>query len=798
MKIVYSWLKEFLPDAPSSTRLEELLAGLGIETESIQPLVVPHPKIVFARVLRVENLEGREVHKLTLDIGQEVQVVSGAPNARAGVGVALALPGAVLPDGTELGLRRIAGVESFGMALSPKELAVGEYAGGLMEFAPDALPPGTPLAEAWGPDEVIAIEITPNRPDWLSVYGVARDLAALDMTLIHPNPRPRTSPITLPFQVWLEDTQSCDRFTLSYARGIRVGPSPLAVQRRLYAAGMRPISNVVDATNYTMLELGNPMHAYDTHYIREGLVVRRARAGEKLVTLDGQERTLDERDLLITVKDGSVTRPAGLAGVMGGANDEIQESTTEVALEVAHFDPVMLRRTAKRQGLKTEASYRFERGVDPDGQIRAADRCLELLQAWIGAGVEVARERIDHNHTPPVKPILFRPAYTSRLVGMSYDQAQQIEVLRRLGCTVQPASQEETFEVTPPSHRVDLALEEDLVEEVARIVGYDQIPITLPSFFPHPDNLGVDEPYEAQERLKQVMAGLGFQEVINYAWSSPEECAQMRAPAPTVFMQNPQTPDRTALRTALYPSLLKNLQTAFAQGEQGPFLLFEVGNVFKETETTHLAALLCGDPVSGFWQKGLGGGFFALKGLLETAAQNLGSKVRVEKEPQPYLHPGISGAVYWNDQKAGHIGALHPAIAAALELPGSIGAAARPEGNQPQIFLFELALPLSKGPDIFSDIAKYPASMRDLAVVVPERTSYAQLERLIRAHAGERLVGLEIFDVYRGKPLSEGEKSLAFHLTFRHPERTLTDLETDGFMQNIIAALENTGYSIRK
>lgn len=798
MKIVYSWLKEFLPEAPSSELLEELLAGLGIETESIRPLAIPHSKIVFARVLQVENLEGKEARKLTLDIGREVQVVSGAPNARAGVGVALALPGAVLPGGAELGLRKIAGVESYGMALSPKEMQMGEYAGGLLELPLDVLPPGTPLAEVWGADQVIEIETTPNRPDWLSVYGVARDLAALGMALIHPNPRPKTTPIALPFLVWLEDTQGCSRFTLSYARGIRVGPSPLWLQRRLYAAGMRPISNVVDATNYAMLELGNPMHAYDTSYIRQGLVVRRARAGEKLVTLDGQERTLDERDLLIAVKDGELTRPAGLAGVMGGADDEIRADTNEVALEVAHFDPVVVRRTTKRQGLKTEASYRFERGVDPDGQIRAADRCLELLQAWAGDGLEVAENRIDMNHTQPPRPIVFRPAHTSRLVGMSYDQAEQLAVLHRLGCSLKPTPQEGVFEVTPPSYRLDLAIEEDLVEEVARIVGYDKIPTTLPSFFHHPDNLGVDEPYEAIERLKQVFAGLGFQEVLNYSWSSPEECAQVCSPAPTVYMQNPQTPDRTALRTALYPSLLKNLQTALAQGETGPYLLFEIGNVFSQSEATHLAALLYGDPVPGLWQKGLGGSFFALKGLLEAAAQNLGSAVRVEQEPQPYLHPGISGEVYWNGQKAGHIGALHPAIAAALALPTGEREPGRPGGDAPQVFLFELTLPLSKGLTAFSDIARYPASMRDLAVVVPESISYAEVERLILANAGERLERLEIFDVYRGRPLLEGEKSLAFHLTFRHQGRTLTDSETDGFMAKVIAAIEHSGFAIRR
>lgn len=784
MKIVHSWLKEFLPDAPGSERLEELLAGLGLETEAIHKLAPPHSQVVFAQVLEVETLEGKEVRKLVLDIGREVQVVSGAPNAKAGMGVALALPGAVLPDGTELGVRKIAGLESFGMALSAKELGVGEYAGGLLELPPDALSPGTPLAEVWGPDEVIEIEITPNRPDWLSVYGVARDLAALGPTLITPNPKPRTTPLSLPFGVWIEDPEGCDRFTLSYARGVKVGPSPLWVQRRLYAAGMRPISNVVDATNYAMLELGNPMHAYDAAFIREGLVVRRARPGERLVTLDGVERTLDERDLLIAVKDGDQTRPAGLAGVMGGLEDEIRDTTTAVALEVAHFDPVRVRRTAKRQGLKTEASYRFERGVDPNGPLLAAERFMELLQTWGGEGVEVARERFDLNHTRPPRPIAFRPAYASRLVGMDYPQATQRQVLQRLGCTVRPTAQEAVWEVTPPSHRVDLTLEEDLVEEVARIVGYDQIPITLPSFFPHPDNLGVDAPYEATLRHKQVMAGLGFQEVLNYAWSSPEECELMRAPAPSVFMQNPQTADRTALRTALYPGLLKNLQTALAQGEEGPFLLFEIGNVFNQSETPRLAALLCGDPVPGLWQKGLGESFFALKGFLEATARNLGSRVRVEKEAVSYLHPGISGAVYWNQQKAGHIGALHPAIAASLELP--------------QVFLFELTLPLSKGPGTFTDIAKYPASTRDLAVVVPESTPYAKVEQLIRRHAGEHLEKLEIFDVYRGKPLQDGEKSLAFHLSFRHEERTLTDLETDRFMQNIITAIEQKGFAIRR
>ncbi|MER3484030.1 MAG: phenylalanine--tRNA ligase subunit beta, partial [Meiothermus sp.] len=693
MRIVYSWLKEFLPDAPSPERLEELLIDLGLETEAIDHLPAPHGRIVFAKVLAVEPIPGKEVRRVALDIGREVQVVSGAPNARVGMGVALAMPGAILPNGTELSVRTIAGLESYGMAVSPRELAVGDYAAGLMELPENGLPPGTPLAEAWPEETVIDVDITPNRPDVLSVYGTARDLAALGMTLVHPDPKPKTVKLDLPFQVWLEDTQGCDRFTLSYARNIRNGLSSLGVQRRLYAAGMRPISAVVDATNYVMLELGNPLHAYDARRIGKGLLVRRAKNGERLVTLDGVEREFDPRDLLITVKDGDNSIPEGIAGVMGGSHGEVREDTTEVVLEVAHFDPVSVRGTAKRQSLKTEASYRFERGVDPDGQVRAALRFMELVQDWTGA--EVAADRIDLNHTRPPQPIAFRPSYTDRLIGAHFPVGEQLEVLNRLGFRVE--GQAEPYQVTPPTYRMDMAIEEDLVEEVARVIGYDKIPVTLPTFFPAPDNVGVDEPYRAKERLKTVLSGLGFQEVVNYSWTSPEELAKYRAPAPTVAFANPQASDRTHLRTALYPGLLHTLGLNLSQGEAGPFLLFEVGNVFNRTETTRLALLLCGETVPGRWQPGLGGGFYALKGLLEAAALRLGADLSVippvltEETGFAHLHPGISGGVVWNGQTVGSIGQLHPAIAAQAELPTS--------------YLVELELPLPETQTRFKDVA---------------------------------------------------------------------------------------------
>lgn len=781
MRIPYRWLQEMLPDAPRPEQLEVILAGLGLEVERIIALPQPHSQVVFGRVLEAEEVPGTALRRLIVDVGQPIQLVSGAPNARAGMGLVVALPGSELPGGLVLGVRRIQGLESYGMGVSARELALGEYAGGLIELAPAALPVGTPLAEVWLPDQVLEVEITPNRPDWLSVLGVARDLAALGYTLHPPQPQPRTVALELPFTVEVEDTLGCDRFTLSYLRGIQIEASPPGVQQRLYAAGMRPISNVVDATNYAMLELGNPMHAFDLRDIGRGLVVRRARPGERLVTLDGVDRGLDPADLLITARVGGDTVPVGLAGVMGGENSEVKADTRQVALEVAHFDPVSIRRTARRQGLRSEASYRFERGVDPQGPVPAALRFAELLQQW-GSGVELAQARIDLSYLSPIPTIAYRPTYAEKLVGVNYTLQEQQSALQGVGCRVEVAQPQ--WQVTPPSHRADLAIEEDLVEEVARIVGYDRIPETLPNFFAHPDNLAVGSDYAQLRRIKQVLAGLGFQEAMNYSWSSVEEAGLMRSPAPTVYMQNPQSPERTALRTALYPGLLRNLASSLNQNEAGPFLLFEEGKVFNQHEGQRLAGLLAGSWVDGGWQPGLAGGFFALKGLLETAARRLGARLEVEQAAQPYLHPGVSGAVRWNGQLVGYIGALHPAIARQLELEAPI--------------LFELDLPLPPSQPVFRDLPRVPAALRDLAVVVPSEVSFAQVAQLIRSQAGEFLEHLELFDLYQGPQLPQGRKSLAFHLVFRRPDRTLNDAEVEAFMVRLIGAVEAEGYALRR
>ena len=782
MRVPFSWLKEYVPELESPEVLEERLAGLGFETDRMERVFRIPKEVVFARVLEATPIPGTALKRLVLEAGEVVEVVSGAENARAGIGVALALPGAEL-EGLKVGERVIQGVRSFGMALSPKELGVGEYGGGLLEFPWEALPPGTPLAEAWPEEVVLDLEVTPNRPDALGLLGLARDLHALGYALMEPEARYRAEPAPLPFRLEVEDPLGAPHFTLGYAFGLKLAPSPLWLQRALFAAGMRPISNVVDVTNYVMLERAQPMHAFDLRFLGEGIRVRRAREGERLRTLDGVERTLHPEDLVIAGIRGEESFPIGLAGVMGGAESEVREDTEAIALEVALFDPVAIRKTARRHGLRTEASHRFERGVDPLGQLPAQRRALSLLQAL--AGARVAEGILEAGNPRPPEPIPFRPDYANRLLGTQYPEEAQVAILRRLGCRVEG---EGPYRVTPPSHRLDLRLEEDLVEEVARIQGYETIPLDLPAFFPAPDNRGVEAPYRREERLRELLAGLGFQEVYAYSFADPEEAPPFRLPPYPLRLKNPLAPEKAALRTHLFPGLLKTLKENLALDRPERALLFELGRVYGVAEgvveeRTHLAGLLFGEGLGLPWAKERLSGFFLLKGYLEALFGRLGLGLRVEAHPYPFLHPGVSGQVLVEGEEKGFLGQLHPEVARALELP--------------PVWLFELTLPLPEKPLSFQDPSRYPQALRDLAVVVPQATPYGEVERVIREAAGPHLESLAPFDLYQGSPLKEGEKSLAFHLRFRHPERTLKDEEVDAIMEGIFAALRERGWSLR-
>ncbi|WP_018460899.1 phenylalanine--tRNA ligase subunit beta [Thermus oshimai] len=776
MRVPFSWLKEYLPELESPEVLEERLAGLGFETDRMERLPAPPKGVVFARVLEAHPIPGTHLKRLLLDAGRAVEVVSGAENARAGIGVALALPGTEV-GGLSIGERTIQGVRSHGMALSPKELGVGEYSGGLLELPPDALPPGTPLAEAWPEETVLELEVTPNRPDALGLLGLARDLHALGYALEVPEYPLRAEPVPIPFGLKVEDPEGAPRFTLGYAFGLKVGPSPLWLQRRLFAAGMRPLLNAVDVTNYLMLELAQPMHAFDLRTIGEGILVRRARPGERLRTLDGVERTLHPEDLVIAAYRGEESWPIGLAGVMGGEESEVRPDTEAIALEVARFHPLAIRKTARRHGLRTEASHRFERGVDPMGQTLAQRRALGLLQAL--AGARVAEKLLEAGREEAPSPIPFSPERANRLLGTSYPEAEQLAALRRLGCLVEG---EGPYRVTPPSWRLDLKGEEDLIEEVARLKGYETIPMALPAFFPAPDNRGVEGPYRKEEALRDLLSGLGFQEVYTYSFMDPKDAALFRLPPPPLHLKNPLAPEKAALRNYLFPGLVRTLKANLDLDRAERALVFELGRVFQEEEKTHLAGLLLGEGVGLPWKEGLKG-YPLLKGYLEALLNRLGLALEVEPHPFPFLHPGVSGRVLVEGQGVGFIGTLHPAIQKALELP--------------PVHLFELTLPLPERPFRFQDPSRYPPAFRDLAVVAPEETPYREVEGILKEAAGAYLEALALFDLYQGPPLKEGTKSLAFHLRFRHPERTLRDEEVEEVMGRIVATLRARGLDIR-
>ncbi|WP_293178550.1 phenylalanine--tRNA ligase subunit beta [Oceanithermus sp.] len=779
MNVPYSWLREFLPKLPEPEAVRDVLDSLGLAVEEVHHLPAPPAGVVFGRVLKAEEIPGTELKKLEVDVGREVvTLVSGAPNARAGIGLAVARSGVVLPDGTEIGAREIRGVTSEGMALSPAELGVGEYAGGLLELPADALEPGRELAEVWPEEVVFELELTPNRADAFSVLGVARDLAAkLELELVEPPVDVEESPVPRFVTVEVEDPEGCDRYLARYAGGLEIGPSPLEAQRKLLAVGLRPINNVVDATNYTMWELGNPLHAFDLEEVKEGIVVRRAKAGEKIVTLDGEERQLAPEDLVIARRVAGGTEPVAVAGVMGAANSEVTEETREVVLEAAHFDPVRVRLTARRLGLSTDSSYRFERGVDPNLPPRAAARFLHLLQRWTGC--TVGDVVVDVGGDQPRREVPFRPSYANRLLGTEFDVESQLAALERLGCEV--AGEAEPYAVRPPTWRVDLNLEEDLVEEVGRILGYEHVPTEPLALIPAPDNLNAEEPYRREEALRRAMRGLGGWEAINYTWQSPAYLSLARAPEPRRFLKNPLDSSKNALRTALYPGLLETL--AVNREERHRFF-FELGHVFLDVEETRLAAVLGGPLVEATWQAAYGEGYPAIKGLLEALAARSGARVEVRPQPHPPLHPGVSGTVFWNGEPRGFIGRLHPEVEEALELG--------------PVHLFELVLPLPEAVREFRDLPKFPPARRDLAVVVPEDVPHVEVLDLIRQFGGPYLEAAELFDVYRGEPLPEGQKSLAYHLTFRHPERTLTDAEVDEEMGRVIAAVIEAGYKIRE
>jgi phenylalanyl-tRNA synthetase beta chain len=791
MKVPYTWLREFFDELPPAAELVDLLDGLGLPVEEIHRYQGAAPGTIAVVLESVEPLEGAErlMRARAYDGRERHTVVTGAPNARAGMVTGFAGPGVELPAlGMTVEARDMAGTRSEGVLRSPRELGVFEHAGGLVELPAD-LAPGSDLAAAWPGDEVLELELTPNRADAFSILGVARDLAA-KLGVAYRNPA-ASGAASEPghhsaggtewsdseddgLSIEIADPAGCPGFTLRRIDGVKVGPSPIWLQRRLASAGLRPRNNVVDVTNYITFELGQPSHAYDLRALSGGTIqVRRAVAGERLVTLGGEELELDPADLVIATPERGGSKAIGLAGVIGGLHDSVEQDTTAVALEVAHFDPVTVRRTARRHGLSTDAHYRFERGVDPALPPAASARAAALIAELTGGSASPAASMA--GGTRPVAAIPFRPSRVRYLMDFDVSTDRQRRYLEALGCRV-ATEEEDAWLVTPPSWRFDLAIEEDLVEEVGRLHGYEHVGETVPvmRFVPPPGD-------PTHRALRSELAGLGFLEAIGYVFTSGPELARAAAPAARVKLSNPQGAERSVLRTALYPGLL----AAAALNRQAPSLaLFEVGRVFLEEELERVALVARGPWQEPGWQPGAELDFFLFKGLLESLAERRNAELEMVPGAQLYLHPGVAAEVRWNGRRVGSAGRLHPEVAARYELGDT--------------FVAELDLPLEPLPVRVGEPPRQPHAERDLAVVAPVAVPYRELGAVVTGAAGALLESLEPFDLYSGPPILEGMRSIALRLRFRHAERALRDEEVDLHMENVMKALRARGYDIRE
>ncbi|HUB04750.1 MAG TPA: phenylalanine--tRNA ligase subunit beta [Solirubrobacteraceae bacterium] len=784
MRVPLEWLHEYVVPDLDTAALAERLAMTGTEVERVERHgVTALENFVIGRVLEAgqhPNADRLRVCVVDVGDGTPSQIVCGAPNVAAGQTVAVAKPGAVMPDGTKLGKAKLRGIESNGMILAEDEVAIGTEHDGIMVLERDGLEPGTPLKDVLPiATDVLVLEITPNRPDCLAIYGVAREAHAATGAALRPPPwrdDPGEPGDVAEATVVVECPDLCPRFTARVFEDVKIGPSPLWLKARLTAAGQRPISNVVDITNYAMLLTGQPLHAFDLDRVEGAtLTVRRARDGERIDTLDGQTRTLDSDMVLIEDAAG----PTSLAGVMGGARSEVAPDTTRVLMEAANWDGANIHHTSLKLGLRSEASSRFEKGIQPEQAIDAQAVSTRLMLDL--AGARLVPGTIDvGGEGPPPKTIRLREARVESLLGAPISRARCAKILGALEFTT--AETDDGLDVTVPAfRRADVTREADLIEEVARLDGLDKLPVTLPS------RHGASGRLTARQRFRRgavdALAAQGLNEIVGWSFAHPDLADRLRLGPEhplrrAVTLANPLSTDLSELRTTLLGSLLDVARHNRARGV-GNVRLFEAGAVYLPTgraasgqlprEPYHLGAVLLGRPRPATWRdnKPRTVDFFAVKGVLEGLMDRVHADWHLERATEPFLHPGRSARIIAAGAPVGWIGEVHPLVAAGWDLRDTVAA-------------FELDLDAVPEPatPLYHAVSGFPDVREDIAVVVPEHVTAAQLLALVRHAGGRLLAGAEVFDVYRDpERLGEGNVSLAVRLTYRAGDRTLTDEE---------------------
>lgn len=789
MNVSIKWLKEYVNFDLSPEVLAERLLMLGMEIESIKQLGEGLDRVVVGRINTVnKHPQADKLVLCNVNVGSgiDAQIVCGAPNAREGLVAPVALVGAQLPNGLTIKRAKIRGEESQGMLCSEQELAISDEASGLMEL-PDDTQIGAPIVEVLGLDDVmLELEITPNRPDCLSMIGVAREIGVTTgnpLRLPAVNVQQGMTDVHNLTSVTIEAPELCPRYAARVIRGVKIAPSPAWLQHRLQAIGVGAINNIVDITNYVLMEYGHPLHAFDYHQLTENrIVVRRAEPGEKLKTIDAEKRELTPDMLVIA----DAQNPVALAGVMGGFDSEITDQTVDVLLESAYFDPPSIRKTSKALGMHTEASHRFERGADPEGVIPAINRAAQLIAEI--AGGEICSGIVDaYPGKHEAINIKLRPERANFILGTDIDADDIRDILTRLGFTVS-----DTFEVIVPTFRPDVGQEIDLVEEIARVYGFDNIPTTLPrGDIPIPK---VDPKENLREQVKTYLLQCGIMEAMNYAFYHPDVFDRIRLESTdplrqTVQIANPLSEDQSIMRTTLLPSLLANAQRN-RNHQINDVQFFECSKVFipnegKEypNEPERVAGIIAGNLGLGVYGDPLRpADFFDIKGVVEGMLDQCGiSDYTIAHTDHPAFHPGRRAEIRIEDKVLCVFGEAHPEVLENYDLPH-------------KAYLFELDFERLVGVvepmKQFESIPVYPSVNRDLAIVLDADTPASHPTEIIKAAGGELVSALHLFDVYTGEQVPEGKKSLAFAIEYRSTTETLTDEIVDRVHGGILEQLE--------
>jgi len=792
MKFSEQWLREWVNPPVSTAELAEQLTMAGLEVDAIEAVAGDFDKVVVGEVISLEpHPDADKLRVCQVDVGGKapLQIVCGAANVHAGMKAPVALIGASLPGDFKIKKSKLRGVESFGMLCSAKELGLAENADGLLPLAADA-PVGQSVRDYLHLDDVsIELGLTPNRGDCLGIEGVAREVAVLNrLDLAGPLIAPVKAAIKDSLPVKLSAPMDCPQYCGRVIRGIDPkATTPLWMQERLRRSGLRSLSPVVDVTNYVLLELGQPMHAFDLGKLQGGIEVRHATQGEKLLLLDGQSIELQVGSLVIADASG----PLALAGIMGGEESAVHDGTRDIFLESAFFSPPAIAGKARSYGLHTDSSHRFERGVSPALQQRAMERATRLLLDIVGGQAGPVIHAVETTQLPQRTPIRLRQARISRVLGNVLPEDTVSDILRRLD--MQPQADPAGWSVTPPAFRFDIAIEEDLIEEVGRVYGYNRLALEQPL---SPLQMGaIPEARQSLRRIRQSLVDLGFQEAVTYSFVDPKFQQALDPEVAAIPLANPISADMSVMRTNLWPGLVQAMLYNLNR-QQNRLFLFECG--LKFVQQSHdlkqemvIAGLLSGTAVPNQWATPKRAvDFYDAKGALESLFELTGcfESFNFVSGQHPALHPGQTAQILREGLQIGWLGAIHPRVAKSLNIDQTM-------------YLFELTTDsLQRGSlPAYQAVSKYPAIRRDLAIVVDQSVSAQNVQDCVRKAAPQTLIKVELFDMYTGEGIDSGRKSLALGLTLQDLSRTLTDSDVEAVQQRIIEQLQtDLGATLRQ